>query len=163
MKKIIILAGLFLMGSNCFGQDVNANYDNVRRSNQYVATYYSGSLWGVNGFRSVEDENRIMEQNLAELRRQRELEEMTPEEREELRRRRQMKWEIKNEAIQARKEKEEASRAKKLPAAKKDSVAVSKVKKDAAAVKKEAPKTAAAKPTAPQTVTAKKDEPKKKK
>jgi hypothetical protein len=162
MKKIIILAGLFVAGINCFAQDVNANYDNVRRSNQYVATYYSGSLWGVNGFRSVEDENRIMEQNLAELRRQRELEEMTPEEREELRRRRQMKWEIKNEAIQARKEKEEASRAKKLPAAKKDSVAVSKVKKETAAIKKEAPKTAAAKPAA-QTVTAKKEDPKKKK
>lgn len=163
MKKIIILAGLFLVGINCFAQDVNANYDNVRRSNQYVATYYTGSLWGVNGFRSVEDENRIMEQNLAELRRQRQLEEMTPEEREELRRRRQMRWEIKNEAMQARKEKEEASKAKKLPAAKKDSVAVSKVKKDTAAIKKVAPKTAAAKPAAAQTVTAKKEESKKKK
>lgn len=163
MKKIIILGALFACVNESFGQDENVNYDNVRRSNQYVATYYSGSLWGVNGFRSVEDENRIMEQNLAELRRQRQLEEMTPDEREELRRRRQMKWEIKNEAIQARKEKEEASRAKKLPAGKKDSVAVSKLKKDTAAIKKEAPKTAAAKPAAAQTVTAKKVEPKKKK
>ncbi len=163
MKKFIILGALLACVNESFGQDENVNYDNVRRSNQYVATYYSGSLWGVNGFRSVEDENRIMEQNLAELRRQRQLEEMTPEEREELRRRRQMKWEIKNEAMQARKEKEEASRAKKLPAAKKDSAAVSKVKKDSVAVKKEAPKTAAAKPATAQTVTAKKEEPKKKK
>lgn len=142
MKKIIILAIVLFAASVAGIAQDNPNYAHTKRG-EYVATYYTGSLWGVNGFRSVEEENRIMDQNLAELRRQRKYEEMTPEQREQTHKRRQMRMEIKNDALQAKKEKEDAAKARR------DSVALAKKpKKDTAVAKKEAPKTASAKPAA---------------
>lgn len=155
---IILLIALFSCGI------INAqdNYPYVRHNNQYIATYAYGSLWGMNGFRSVEEENRIMEQNLAELKRQRDLEEMTPEEREKMRRNRQIKLEIKNEALQAKREKEDSRKTKKV--AKSDSASTPKKVASPAAPAKAAPATAtkdAAKPVQP--VAVKKEESKKKK
>ncbi len=121
MRKIIILvAALLITGIHCFAQD--AAY--TKSGDQYVASYYTPLLWGVNGFRTVEEENRIMEQTLAERRRQIELENMTPEERANMKNRHLVKQEIKNDALAAKKEKAEAR--KKQQAAKKDSVAAKK-------------------------------------
>lgn len=134
MKKIVILSALFFaMGTPCFSQDSGPNMNYTKHSDQYIASYYTPVLWGVNGFRTVEEENRIMEQTLAELRRQRQLEDMTPEERADMRKRREIKQEIRTDAVQARKGKEDAKKQKAVQAKQ-------AVKKDTVLAKKEEPK-----------------------
>jgi hypothetical protein len=110
MKKIIVFCTVLLLcGSASFAQNVYSNYSN--HNDQYIAHYYGQLTWGANGFRSVEEENRIMEQTLAELRRQRQLEEMTPEEIAAYKKRKEIKQEIRQDALEAKNQKKAAKTA----------------------------------------------------
>ncbi len=112
MKKIIISASaLFMFSTPVFSQNTRGNYG---YSDRYTVSYYAPLLWGANGFRSVEEENRIMEEINAEHRRQAHLDSMSSARMEEERRLREMKEEIKQDQIEARKQKEqEKAKAKK--------------------------------------------------
>ena len=110
MKKIIVSCTVFLLWcSASFAQNVYSNYSN--HNDQYIAHYYGQLNWGANGFRTVEEENRIMEQMLADLRRKRQLEEMTPEEIAAYNKRKEIKQEIRQDAIDAKNQKKKAKTA----------------------------------------------------
>jgi hypothetical protein len=110
MKKIIVFCTVFLLCYTAsFAQNVYSNYSN--HNDQYIAHYYGQLIWGANGFRSVEEENRIMEQTLAELRRKRQLEEMTPEEIAAYKKRKDIKQEIRQDALEAKNQKKQAKSA----------------------------------------------------
>jgi hypothetical protein len=74
MKKLIILAITFFI----FGIPIYAQQGgNYRYAEPH---YYSSVLWGANGFRTVEEENKLMAETLAAMKRERDKEENTPEE-----------------------------------------------------------------------------------
>lgn len=131
MKRLFFVF-MIILGAAWSGkaQDYVNQYTYARHREYYVDAYRE-PFFLVNGFRTVEEENRLMEQTLAEMRRQRDLEEMTPAERASSQKRKEIKQEIKNDRVAAQKEKQ-AAKSEKPTAANNDSI---KSKKPAAAKK----------------------------
>lgn len=77
MKRALLSVAMVLIAAQMFGQSAG-----TRGS---YSSYYMPMMWGTNGFRTVEEENRLMTENLSELRYQRSLEEASPEEAARLR------------------------------------------------------------------------------
>ena len=73
MKRIIIPVILILIAGHSHAQSANGS------SRSSYGSYYGPIWWGPNGYRTVEQENKLMEEQLAEMRRQREREEGTPQ------------------------------------------------------------------------------------
>ena len=76
MKKFVLFlaAGAFIVS---YGHaQSSGNY----RYGEYSGLYYSPIISGPNGFRTVDEENRLMAETLAELKRQRLQDEATQEE-----------------------------------------------------------------------------------
>ncbi len=117
MKTILLIsAATCLFCSASYAQkDAVRNTDNGYNDTHYYnyldrssSNYYTPVLFGPNGFRSVSEENILMDQMLAERRKREKEENMTPEEREQARIRQE-------EAIAASKK---AADARKKPVAK---------------------------------------------
>jgi len=72
MKKLAILVVVFIIiAIKGYAQQSAARYG------ENYSLYYSPVMIGPNGFRTVEEENRLMTETLAELKRQREKDEGT--------------------------------------------------------------------------------------
>lgn len=76
MKKPAILVIAFVIAAINGHAQQSAGY----RSEDNYNLYYSPVTIGPNGFRTVEEENRLMTQTLVQLRHQREIDENTQEE-----------------------------------------------------------------------------------
>jgi hypothetical protein len=75
MKKF---AFFLVVGTSIATQGHSQTYS--ARNGEYVGAYYSPVIYGPNGFRTVEEENRLMAETLAELKRQHQKEDATQEE-----------------------------------------------------------------------------------
>ena len=109
MKQLIILV-LAIFATNMQGNAQQAG--SIYGDTYGPGLYYSPLIYGPNGFRTVEEENRLMDQTIAQLHRQRDLNEMTPEQVEAAKKKREIKQEIKNDAIEAKKQKAQAAKKK---------------------------------------------------
>jgi len=75
MKNLATLAITFILFTKGYAQQSASN-----RYGENYSLYYSPVMIGPNGFRTVEEENRLMAETLAQLKRQREIDENTQEE-----------------------------------------------------------------------------------
>jgi len=90
MKPIVFLAtaicficsGAYAQQSGAYNGTTNY-YPTYNYLDRYPTNYYSPVLWGPNGFRTVNEENILMDQTLEAMRRQRDKDNASPEEQEQ--------------------------------------------------------------------------------
>jgi len=112
---------MLLLNNTGFAQ----NYSYYRNEDQYTASYYVPVLWGSNGFRTVEEENRLMEEMLAEKRRQARMDSLTSDEIAADRKRQERNLEIRKDQLEARNQKNEAKPKQREP--RKDSLTADQI------------------------------------
>ena len=112
MKTIILISAatcLFCSASYAQKEAARNNNDGYNDTHYYnyldrsPSNYYTPVLFGPNGFRSVTEENILMDQLLAERRKREKEENMTPEEREQARTRHEEVLAASKKAADARK------------------------------------------------------------
>ncbi len=101
MKKIPLVIAFCIVGSNTYAQELG-NYKYV---DKYRTDFYSPILWGPNGFRTVEQENQLMADLIAERRRRSQLEDSSPEERSIAKQRHDQEVAAKKQEFDAKKKK----------------------------------------------------------